>query len=66
MSLCVLQVVFKPNPVADMMKLMETVNQTATMWKCHGADVLLSAVSTRIGSLIYHRVCSIGRSDKRA
>jgi len=45
MPRCVLKVVFKPNSVADMMKLMETVKESATMWKRHGADVSLCAVS---------------------
>ena len=45
MSRCVLRVVFKTNPVADMMKLMETVKESATMWKRHDVDVLLWAVS---------------------
>jgi len=30
---------FKPNPGADMMKLMDLVKESAAIFKSHGADV---------------------------
>jgi hypothetical protein len=44
------QTIFKPNPGADMMKLMDLVKESATIFKRHGTDVSVRAVS---GFLIY-------------
>lgn len=50
----VLQVVFKPNPGADMMQLMALVKESAAMWKRHGADVSLWAVSAgEVGNMVF-------------
>jgi predicted alpha/beta hydrolase len=41
MQRIVSQVVFKPNPGADMMKLMALVKESVAIWRSHGADVSL-------------------------
>jgi len=50
----VVQIVFKPNPGADMMKLMGLVKESAALWKAHGADVTLWAVSAgEVGNMVF-------------
>jgi len=39
MAQMISQVVFKPNPGAEMAKLMELVAESAALWRKHGADV---------------------------
>ncbi|MFM6992317.1 MAG: hypothetical protein ACKOWD_13760 [Rhodoferax sp.] len=46
MSHVVSQVVFKPNPGADLTKLMAFVAESAAIWRRHGAEVSVWAVST--------------------
>lgn len=54
MPRAVSQIVFKPNPGADMMKLMELVKESAAIWKRHGADVSLWAVSAgEVGNMVF-------------
>ena len=48
------QVVFKPNPGADMMKLMALVKESVAIWKSHGADVSLWAVlAGEVGNMVF-------------
>ena len=54
MSQCIAQYVFKPNPGADMSKVMVHVKQAAGIWKRHGADVSFWTVSAgEIGNLVF-------------
>lgn len=54
MARTVSQIVFKPNPGADMMKLMDLVKESAAIWKKHGADVSLWSVSAgEIGNMVF-------------
>jgi hypothetical protein len=54
MSQCIAQFVFKPNPGADMSKVMAQVKVAAGIWKRHGADVSFWTVSAgEIGNLIF-------------
>lgn len=57
MSKVVSQVVFKPNPGADMSKLMELVAESAALWRKHGAEVSVWAVSTgEVGNMVFTTV----------
>ena len=48
------QVVFKPNPGADMAKLMELVAEGAAIWRKHGAEVSIWAVSGgEVGNMVF-------------
>ena len=48
------QVVFKPNPGADMAKLMELVAESAAIWRKHGAEVSIWAVSAgEVGNMVF-------------
>lgn len=50
----VIQIVFKPNPGADMTKLMGLVKESAALWKSHGAEVTLWAVSGgEVGNMVF-------------
>ena len=50
----VVQTMFKPNPGADMMKLMDLVKESAAIFKRHGADVSVWAVSGgEIGNMVF-------------
>jgi len=54
MSRCEAQYVFKPNPGADMAKLMELVKESAAIWRRHGAQVSLWMVSGgEVGNLVF-------------
>jgi hypothetical protein len=54
MSRCEAQYVFKPNPGADMTKLMELVKESAAIWRRHGAQVSLWTVSGgEVGNLVF-------------
>ena len=54
MQRIVSQVVFKPNPGADMMKLMALVKESVAIWRSHGADVSLWAVSAgEVGNMVF-------------
>jgi hypothetical protein len=54
MSQVVSQVAFKPNPGADMAKLMELVAESAAIWRRHGAEVSVWAVSTgEAGNMVF-------------
>lgn len=51
----VIQIVFKPNPGADMSKLMEMVKESAAIWKSHGAEVSLWSVSAgEVGNMVFN------------
>ncbi len=53
MSQCVAQYVVKPNPGADMGKIMAQVKVAAGIWKRHGAEVSFWAVSMgEVGNLV--------------
>ena len=57
MARTVSQIVFRPNPGADMMKLMDLVKESAAIWKKHGADVSLWSVSAgEIGNMVFTAV----------
>jgi hypothetical protein len=48
------QVVFRPNPGADMTKLMALVAESAAIFRKHGAEVSVWAVSTgEIGNMVF-------------
>jgi hypothetical protein len=48
------QVVFHPNPGADMTKLMALVAESAAIFRKHGAEVSVWAVSTgEIGNMVF-------------
>jgi hypothetical protein len=48
------QAVFKPNPGADMAKFMTIVAESAALWRKHGAEVSVWAVSTgEIGNMVF-------------
>ena len=48
------QVVFKPNPGADMAKLMGLVAESAAIWRKHGAEVNVWTVSAgEIGNMVF-------------
>ena len=48
------QVVFKPNPGADMTKLMALVAESAALWRKHGAEVSIWAVSAgEVGNMVF-------------
>jgi hypothetical protein len=50
----VFQGVFHANPGADMTKLMALVAESAAIWRNHGADVSIWAVSTgEIGNMVF-------------
>lgn len=54
MSQVVSQVVFKPNPGADMAKLMELVAESAAIWRKHGAEVSVWTVSSgEVGNMVF-------------
>ena len=54
MAQMISQVVFKPNPGADMAKLMELVAESAALWRKHGAEVSMWAVSAgEIGNMVF-------------
>ena len=49
------QVVFRPNPGADMTKLMALVAESAAIFRKHGAEVSVWAVSTgEIGNMVFN------------
>lgn len=48
------QVVFRPNPGADMTKLMALVAESAAIFRKHGAEVSVWAISTgEIGDMVF-------------
>ena len=48
------QVVFKPNPGAGMTKLMALVAESAALWRKHGAEVSIWAVSAgEVGNMVF-------------
>jgi hypothetical protein len=48
------QVVFKPNPGADMTKLMGLIAESAAIWRKHGADVSIWTVSMgEVGNMVF-------------
>lgn len=54
MPAAVLQYVFKANPGVDMADLMALVNESAALWKKHGADVSFWAVQVgEVGNLSF-------------
>ena len=54
MAAAILQYVFKPNPGADLGELMALVNESAKLWKKHGADVNLWSVQVgEIGNMAF-------------
>jgi hypothetical protein len=54
MSQCIAQYVFKPNPGADMSKVIAQVKVAAEIWKRHGADVSFWTVSAgEIGNHVF-------------
>jgi hypothetical protein len=54
MSQVISQTVFKPNPGADMSKLMALVAESAAIWRKHGAEVAVWTVSSgEIGNMIF-------------
>ena len=54
MAQMISQVVFKPNPGADMAKLMEFVAESAAIWRKHGAEVSVWAASAgELGNMVF-------------
>jgi len=54
MSQVISQTVFKPNPGADMSKLMALVAESAAIWRKHGAEVSVWTVSSgEIGNMVF-------------
>jgi hypothetical protein len=54
MAQMISQVVFKPNPGADMTKLMALVAESAALWRKHGAEVSIWAVSAgEVGNMVF-------------
>jgi hypothetical protein len=54
MTQMISQAVFKPNPGADMSKMMEIVTMAAVLWRKHGADVSVWSVSGgEIGNMVF-------------
>jgi hypothetical protein len=54
MAQMISQVHFKPNPGADMNKLMALVAESAALWRKHGAEVSIWAVSAgEIGNMVF-------------
>jgi len=54
MAQMISQVVFKPNPGADMAKLMGLVAESAAIWLKHGAEVNVWTVSAgEIGNMVF-------------
>jgi hypothetical protein len=54
MTQVVTQNVFKPNPGADMSKLNALIAESAAIWRKHGADVTVWAVSVgEIGNMVF-------------
>ena len=54
MAQMISQVVFKPTPGADMTKLMALVAESAALWRKHGAEVSIWAVSAgEIGNMVF-------------
>jgi len=54
MAQMISQVVFKPNPGADMTKLMGLVAECAAIWRKHGAEVNVWTVSAgEIGNMVF-------------
>jgi hypothetical protein len=54
MAQMISQVVFKPNPGADMAKLMGLVAESAATWRKHGAEVNVWTVSAgEIGNMVF-------------
>ena len=50
----VYQVAFHPNPGADMTKLMALVTESAAIWRKHGAEVSVWAVSAgEAGNMVF-------------
>lgn len=45
---------FKPNPGADMSKLMDLIKESAAIWRKHGAEVTIWTVSVgEIGNMVF-------------
>ena len=58
MSAALVQYVFKPNPGADMLALLEMIKEGAGHWRRHGAQVSLWAVQVgEIGNLAFTARC---------
>jgi hypothetical protein len=54
MAQMISQVVFKPNLCADMTKLMALVAESAALWRKHGAEVSIWAVSAgEVGNMVF-------------
>ena len=54
MAQMISQVVFKPNPGADKTKLMALVAESAALWRKHGAEVSIWAVSAgEVGNMVF-------------
>ena len=54
MAQMISQVHFKPNPGADMTKLMTLVAESAALWRKHGAEVSIWAVSAgEVGNMVF-------------
>ena len=54
MAQMISQVVFKPNPGADMTQLMALVAESAALWRKHGAEVSIWAVSAgEVGNMVF-------------
>ncbi len=54
MTSAVLQYVFKPNPGADMLALLELIKEAAGMWRAHGANVSLWGVQVgEVGDMVF-------------
>ena len=48
------QAVFKPNPGADMVKMVAIVTEAAVIWRKHGAEVSVWTVSAgEIGNMVF-------------
>ena len=55
MAQTVAQFVFKPNPGADMLALMELIKESAELWRKHGADVSVWAVQMgEVGNMVFN------------
>lgn len=54
MAQVITQNVFKPNPGADMSKLTALIAESAAIWRKHGAEVTIWAVSVgEIGNMVF-------------
>lgn len=54
MSQIISQVVFKPNPGANMVDFMKIVAESAAIWRKHGADVSVWTISSgEIGNMVF-------------